>query len=105
MLVISFDAVFAALVHNTKIKLRGRIPLVRRLAEIGQCQFEIPHDAETVLIHGAKLVLGGSVALIGGFAIPRQRLRVFQRRVARLKIIIRQDELRAGITGSGRREK
>jgi hypothetical protein len=57
------------------------------------------------LLHAAQLTPCRRIALGGGFAIPRQRLREIERHVAGTKIIIPKGKLRLCIARGGRREK
>jgi len=56
LLVIALDAVVAALVRRAQIELGGRIALV----VVGWRQFRIARHTEAMLVHGAKLILGGA---------------------------------------------
>ena len=54
-----------------------------------------------MLVDGGKLILGGGVALVGGFAVPREGLSVFERQVATAKIVIPEGVLRLSVARSG----
>jgi len=58
-----------------------------------------------MLIHAAQLGLSGSEALIRGLAIPEQRLTVVLGNAVAAIIVIRQGELRLGISCGGRLAK
>jgi hypothetical protein len=54
-----------------------------------------------MLIHGAKLILGGGVALVGGFTVPSQGFGVFECQGATAKIVIPERELRLSVASRG----
>ena len=77
------------------------IALVRRQTIVVCGLLVILRLADAVFVHAAELILRRRIALGRGFAVPGQDLCIIQCHVACPKIVIREGELRLGVSRSG----